>query len=119
MATQATSKLGPELQPRALREALGVSRERMARLLDVSAKTVERWERDGKLPVRASVRHRLAQLQEIAELGRIVYTPDGLVLFLKTPFPTFDGRTGLQLIETGDGERVFGVLAGEYEGLGF
>src|SRR5438309_924569 len=51
MATQATLKPGPDLQPRALRAALGVSRERMARLLDVSAKSVERWERDGELPL--------------------------------------------------------------------
>lgn len=119
MATRTTLEPGPELQPRALREALGVSHEQMARLLDVSVKSVERWERDGKLPARASVRQRLAQLQEITELGRMVYTAEGLVLFLQSPFPTFDGRTGLQLIEVGEGGRVFGALAGDYEGLGF
>jgi transcriptional regulator with XRE-family HTH domain len=119
MATQPASQPSAELPPRALREALSVSCEEMARLLGVSAEAVERWERDGKLPARPAVRQRLSQLREIVELGLMLYTPKGLVLFLQTPFPTFDGRTGLQLIEAGKGKHVFGVLAGEYEGLGF
>ncbi|HEY7066979.1 MAG TPA: helix-turn-helix domain-containing protein [Chloroflexota bacterium] len=112
MAT-ATKPTAP-LPLRELRSALGLSREKMGRLLEVSARTIERWEATGKTPSRPSMRRRFEQLQEIVELGRIGYTPEGLVYFLQTPFPTFDGRTGLQLIEIGEGKRVFGVLAGEY-----
>jgi hypothetical protein len=89
----------------------------MGRLLDVSSRTVERWERDGKLPARPAVHQRLAQLQEIVELGLMVYTPKGLVLFLQSRFPEWNGRSGLELIEGGEGERVFGALASDYEGV--
>jgi transcriptional regulator with XRE-family HTH domain len=117
MATEATLRPSPELPPRALREALGVSCEQMARLLGVSAKSAERWEAGGKLPTGPAVRQRLAQLQEIAELGRMVYTPKGLVLFLQSRFPEFNGCTGLELIEGGEGERVIGALASDFEGV--
>jgi transcriptional regulator with XRE-family HTH domain len=117
LATQPALQPGSELPPRALREALGVSPEQMARLLDVSAKSVERWERDGKLPARTAVRQRLAQLQEIVELGLTVLKAEGLLMALHTPAPIFDGCTGLQLIERGQGQRVVGALAGIYEGV--
>jgi DNA-binding XRE family transcriptional regulator len=109
----------PSLNVRHLRDTLHLSRERMARLLDVSAKTIERWEARDEAPANRHVRRQLAQLQEIAHLGNLVYTPRGLTLFLTTPLPVFDGLTGLQLIEIGQGERVIGELAADYEGLGY
>jgi DNA-binding XRE family transcriptional regulator len=109
----------PALHVRQLRDALGLSRERMARLLDVSAKTIERWEARGEPPASRTARQRLAQIQEIVELGLIVYSHRGLIAFLTTPMPAFDGRTGLQLIEVGDAEMVMGELAADYEGLGY
>jgi hypothetical protein len=112
----------PTLQPpfdlTSIRSELGLSRERMARLLDVSAKTIERWERRGDAPSATADRQRLLQIREILDLGRIVYTDEGLHLFLTTPMPVFDGATALQMIERGEGERVYGALATDYEGLG-
>lgn len=101
---------------RRIRAALGISRERMGRLLDVSAKTIERWEESDRLPTSAAAAMRLAKLQEIVDLGLIVYTPAGFVLFMSTPFPAFGGLTALQLIERGDAETVMGALAADYEG---
>jgi len=109
----------PDIAPRRLREDLGLSRERMARLLDVSAKTIERWEARPEPPANRAARKRLAQLREIVFLGLIVYTPEGFHRFLTTPMPAFDGRTGLQLIENDEGEEVIGALAADYEGLGY
>ena len=109
----------PDLAPRALREAMGLSRERMARLLDVSAKTIGRWKARSEPPANRTARRQLAQLREIVDLGLIVYTPEGFRLFLTTAMPVFGGRTALQFIENGEGDEVFGVLAGVYEGLGF
>jgi DNA-binding XRE family transcriptional regulator len=109
----------PTLTPRQLREELHLSRERMARLLDVSAKTIERLEARDELPASRAARQRLAQIQEIVKLGRVVYTPHGIDLFLTTPMPVFDNHTALQLIELGQGDRVFAALAEDYEGLGF
>lgn len=112
----ATKPAAPRSLPE-LRAAFGISRAQMGRLFKVSARTIERWETSGKLPPRSSAHQRLAQLQEIAELGLIVYTPKGLVLFLQSRFPEWDGRSGLELIEGGEGERVFGALASDYEGV--
>ncbi|MFT4040175.1 MAG: DUF2384 domain-containing protein [Thermomicrobiales bacterium] len=109
-----------EPAPAQLRRDFSLSRERMARLIDVSAKTVERWEQHG-LPAGASprIRLQLAQIQEIRDLGLCIYTPKGFATFLKSPLPTFAGRTPLQMIEQGRTEDVMAALAADYEGLGF
>jgi DNA-binding transcriptional regulator YiaG len=106
------------LKPGELRHDLRLSRERMARLVDVSAKTVERWEQQQTLPSNPRVRGQLAQIQAVRDLGLIVYKPEGFQLFLQTPLPHFGGRTPLQMIEQGDAERVLDALAADYEGLG-
>lgn len=92
---------------------------RYARLVDVSAKTVERWEQQQALPPRANsrVRIQLAQIQEIRDLGLCVYTPEGFRQFLRTPLPVFDGSTPLQMIEQGKAKDVLAALASDYEGL--
>jgi DNA-binding XRE family transcriptional regulator len=104
-----------------LRRDLSLSRERMARLVDVSAKTVERWELQHNLSARTSSRLRtqLAQIQEVRDLGLCVYTPEGFRLFLRTPLSTFAGRTPLQMIEQGKSGDVIAALAADYEGLGY
>ncbi len=103
-----------------LRHDLNLSRERMARLVDVSAKTIERWEDRQALPPRASSRIRVqfAQIQEMRDLGVMVYTPEGFQRFLRTPLPPFKGRTALQMIEQGQIAEVIAALAADYEGLG-
>jgi DNA-binding XRE family transcriptional regulator len=104
--------------PKELRRELRLSRERMARLMDVSAKTIERWEAKPGVPSAPTARERLASLREILDLGRIVYTADGFQAFLTTPQPRFHGATALQLIELGRTAEVLGALAEDYEGLG-
>jgi transcriptional regulator with XRE-family HTH domain len=104
--------------PLRLREELHLSRERMARLMDVSAKTIERWETREALPANRSARERLSRIREITELGRAIYTEEGMQRFLTTPLPVFDGATALQMIEIGQADRVLAALAADYEGLG-
>ena len=104
------------LQPGPLRRELAISREAMARLLEVSAKSVERWEERGTLPNSVALRQRLAQLREILALAHVVFEPDGMRTFMGTPMPALGGRTPLQAIAGGDGDRVLGVLATLYEG---
>ncbi|CAN5495077.1 hypothetical protein BH09CHL1_BH09CHL1_11420 [soil metagenome] len=114
-------EISNELQPSVLRRDLNLSRERMARLVAVSSKTIERWEEKESLPVNANPRSRVlfSQLQEMRDLGLTVYTPDGFQLFLRSPLPAFAGRTALQMIELGLIEDVISELAGDYEGQGF
>src|SRR5260370_37374093 len=71
--------------PRAVRDALALSYERMGRLLDVSSRTVERMEAFDRPPRSAAVAERLGQLAEIVELGQMVYAPEGWRLFLTLP----------------------------------
>jgi DNA-binding XRE family transcriptional regulator len=114
-------RLTHTLRPGELRRDLNLSRERMARLVDVSAKTVERWEHQHALPARANsrIRTKLAFIQDVRDLGLTVYTPEGFQEFLRTPLPTFDGRTPLQMIEQGKVDDVIAALASDYEGLGY
>ncbi|MBI2940424.1 MAG: helix-turn-helix domain-containing protein [Chloroflexi bacterium] len=108
-----------QLAPHRIREHLGLSRERMARLLDVSTRTVERWEQRADLPASLASRARLAKLQQIVDLGQVVYGPDGLRRFVMLPMPVFGRGTALQLIEMGEADRVYGAIAADYEGQGF
>jgi transcriptional regulator with XRE-family HTH domain len=113
-----TIRVAP-VQPRDLREAFHLSRERLARLIGVSAKTVERWEAKPTQPARDEIRARMAQLREIAELGAAVYTRERLADFMVAPLAEFEGLTPLQLIERGQAERVLAALAADYEGGGY
>jgi transcriptional regulator with XRE-family HTH domain len=107
----------PVVSARRVRAALGISRERMGRLLDVTAKTVARLEERERLPASAAVASRLALIQELVDFGLIVFTPAGLAQFVSTPLPAFRGLAALQLIERGETERVMGTLASLYEGV--
>ena len=111
--------VAPSIPLRELRESLGLSRERMGRLLEVSSRTVERWEESGALPQSSFILGRLAQIREIVELGLIVYSREGFKHFLVLPMPLFEGYSALQLIELGKGDRVLSALAADYEGLGY
>jgi transcriptional regulator with XRE-family HTH domain len=107
------------VQPRDLRDVFRLSRERLARLIGVSAKTVERWEAKPVRPARDEVRARMAQLDEIARLGAAVYSREGLADFLDAPLAEWDGRTALQLIERGEADKVLASLSSDYEGAGY
>jgi len=104
------------IDPRVIRGALALSYERMARVLDVSGRTVERMEESGRAPRSEVVAERLGRLAQLVELGQTVYTPEGWRQFLALPQPRFGGRTAVQLIERGEVERVIGALATDYEG---
>ena len=115
----AVKSSGPKLaDPRNIRQSWNLSREGIGRLLHVSAKTYERWEKGEAAP---SQQHRasLAKLKEIEELGLLVYTPDGLKEFMRTPMTAFDGHSALEMITLGQHERVIAALAADYEGLGY
>jgi DNA-binding XRE family transcriptional regulator len=107
----------PTLDAREVRLALGISRDRMGRLLEVTSKTVARLEEESRLPARPAAASRLARLKELADLGRVVYTSEGFSRFMAAPVPVFGGLTSLHLIEGGDIERVFAELASTYEGV--
>jgi hypothetical protein len=99
-----------------LRRDLGISRERMARLLDVSSRTVARWEERDLLPVNRWVRQVLIQIRNIVELGHESLTDEGLRALMNSPQPVFGNLTGIEMIERGEAEAVYRELAGMAEG---
>jgi transcriptional regulator with XRE-family HTH domain len=107
------------LDPTLIREKLSLSQEKLSSLLKVSTKTVNRAEKQHLALKGADVRLRLAKLQEIATLGLMVYTVDGLKEFLTTPLPVFDLHTAIDLMIIGEFDRVIGSLAADFEGLGY
>jgi transcriptional regulator with XRE-family HTH domain len=98
---------------------LALSQERLGRFLGVSVKTVSRWEKADRQPSDPDPLSRLAKLKEIAALGRMVYTAEGLKEFLLTPLPIFNGRSGFDLMGLGEYEPVIAALAADFEGAGF
>ncbi len=108
-----------KLDPATIRAQLSLSQEKLSSLLKVSTKTVNRAEKQ-HLPLKdTDVRARLAKLQEIASLGLMVYSSDGLREFLTTPLPVFNGYTAIDLMLIGEYDRVIGALAADFEGLGY
>jgi uncharacterized protein (DUF2384 family) len=99
-----------------IRKDLGISRERLGRVLDVSARTIQRWEDHDQLPTNKWIRQVLVQLHDILDLALTVYQPRGVHLIMTTPQPGFGGRSGLDLVEAGAFETIIGELAGMYEG---
>jgi DNA-binding transcriptional regulator YiaG len=99
-----------------IRANLGISRERMGRVLDVSARTIQRWEDNDQLPTNRWVMQVLVQLQNIVDVGLEVFTPEGLHRAMTNPQPGFGNRSGLDLFETGEGRTVFGEFATLAEG---
>ena len=98
---------------------LPLSTERLGDLFRVSSKTVQRWKEGKFSPSSDDVLTRLSRIVEVVELGRKVYTPDGLEEFVTTPLPGFGHRTAIQLMAEGEYDKVLGALADDYEGLGF
>jgi DNA-binding transcriptional regulator YiaG len=107
------------LNPFDIRQGLAVSQECMSHLLKVSTRTVTRWEKGEGRPSDPDTLSRLAKLKEIKDLGLMVYTPEGLKEFLKTPLPVFGGRSAFDLLMLGDYEPVISALAADFEGTGF
>ncbi|MCA9860250.1 MAG: hypothetical protein KC438_11035 [Thermomicrobiales bacterium] len=108
----------PDVDIAKLRADLHLSREKLARVFDVSAKTIERWEARHTLPSTAANRRLVSELREILDLGTVVYGKEGLRQFLLLPLPGNEGTTPLQLVERGRAEEVLAVLASDYEGAG-
>ena len=98
---------------------LPLSIERMGDLFHVSSKTVQRWKERKFAPSHEDVLEKLSRVIEVVELGRKIYTPEGLEEFVTTPLPGFGHKSAIQLMAEGEYDKVLGALADDYEGLGF
>lgn len=102
-----------------IREGLGLSQQSLSKLLGVNSETVNLWETDEKLPEDTAIEEKLAKLEEIIDLGLMVYTPEGLKEFLSTPLAIFNQHCALDLLQLGNYKNVRTALASDLEGTGF
>ncbi len=102
-------------QIRELRSDLGLSQETFSRALDVSARSVERWEAKGTTTADANTVRRIALLIEILRLAQEVYGND-VAAFLSTPRRSLDLRTPKEALVRGDLEAVRLALIRSLEG---
>lgn len=100
---------------RKLRERLGLSQESMSRALDVSARSVERWEAATSASGSADIQRRLALMAEIAELATEVFG-DEVQTFMTTPRRSLGMRTPREALIRGDLESVRRLLVNALEG---
>lgn len=103
----------PEI--RTIRGQLGLSQESFSRVLDVSARSVERWEARGATRMDADTARRLAVTREILALAAEVYG-DGVDDFMATPRRSLDLRTPREAMIHGDLEQVRRLLIDGLEG---
>ena len=102
-------------QIKTLRQGLGLSQESLSRVLDVSARSVERWEAKGAPSVSGGTQRRLVLLLEIVGLARETYG-DGVVAFMATPRRSLGMRTPREALIHGDLDAVRELLVNELEG---
>jgi transcriptional regulator with XRE-family HTH domain len=100
---------------RALRSHLGLSQESFSRAVDVSARSIERWEAKGARTDDAATLRRVSLLAEISQLATEVYGPD-VEVFMRTPRRSLEMRTPKEALVRGDLEAVREVLITALEG---
>lgn len=103
------------LEIRSLRGRLGLSQELFSRVLDVSARSVERWEAKEATRVDAGTSRRLAVTAEILALAGEVYGDD-VDTFMATPRRSLAMRTPREAMVRGDLEEVRQLLVNSLEG---
>lgn len=108
-----TEVRSPEI--RIARVNLGLSRELMSRVLEVSSRSVERWESRERVSLTPDVQRRLATVSEIAELAQEVYG-DSVAGFMSTPRRSLGMRTPREAMVHGDLDAVRDTLINALEG---
>jgi hypothetical protein len=96
--------------------AMGLSNRQMAKLLQISPRTIAAWVQSGNGAVKAEQRRRLLQLDLIVALAAKVYTQDGIRAFFAMPLAEFGNKSATDLLLEGRFNSVAGTIAADYEG---
>ncbi len=103
------------LEIRTIRSRLGLSQESLSRILDVSARSVERWEARPSATIAADASRRLEATREILSLAAEVFGDD-VTAFMTTPRRSLGMRTPRDAMIHGDLEGVRQILIDRLEG---
>ncbi|MFQ5781228.1 MAG: antitoxin Xre/MbcA/ParS toxin-binding domain-containing protein [Nitrospiria bacterium] len=82
-----------------IRAALQLSQEAFARMLQVSVRTIVRWEKEGDEPP-ALERERLELIHELARIAGEIMEKDDIPAWFSTPKAAFSGKKPLDLLST-------------------
>ena len=88
----------------------------VARVSDTSPRSVSRWRTESVVPRRES-EERLLELRAVVDLARRVMRPDAARLWMRSPNPDLGYDKPLDLIATGNYQRVVGLLLALAEGV--
>lgn len=91
-----------------LRRRLGLIQAHFARLLPTSVRTLVTLE--ARTPPTEAVARRLVELERLTDALSEVIKPDSLGTWLLTPAPAFDGLKPLEVIERGQGDRLWQMI---------
>jgi DNA-binding transcriptional regulator YiaG len=103
----------PRMSVSRIMKVLGVSQEMLARMLNVSSRTVHRWVK-GSRPRRKPELDKLSRVALMLE--QTLDTPDAIQGYLHHANPNFNGEEPLSLLFRGDFAKVEGDLLAIQEG---
>ncbi len=107
-------KAPPRMSVTRIMKVLGVSQELLARMLNVSSRTVHRWVK-GSRPRRKPELDKLSRVAQMLE--QTLGTPDAVQSYLHHSNPNFNGEEPISLLARGDFARVEGDLLAIQEGV--
>ena len=99
-----------------IKEEVGLSQREVADIVGASSRTVARWASGESLP-RGALKERILELAAIADMLRKVMTPDAASAWLFGPNPLLGHRRPLELIRSGEYQRVIDAIDAIAEGV--
>jgi DNA-binding transcriptional regulator YiaG len=92
-----------------LRMALQMPRNKFARLMGRTERAVIDWE-SGKATPQGLSQQRLRELERLIEALRGLFKADGLGAWFDSPNPAFGGLKPIEVIERGEGDRLWRMI---------
>lgn len=91
-----------------IRLASGLSQDEFARLTGYSTRAVAGWEA-GK-PVARAARRRFAEIDRLLKALAELMRPGSIGRWLRQPNEAFEGQTPMQVVERGEGDRLWQMI---------
>lgn len=101
----------PSIDPRELRDGVGLTQAEMARMLGVSVRNVAAMECPGST-MSASARRRISEIRRLLHemMDIFGFDPAGLREWMRAPNPGFGGATPLHIVEIGESDRIWRMI---------
>jgi hypothetical protein len=98
----------PDFAGRMFSDDFGVTQDSLTRLTGFSPRAVAHWA-SGRVPS-GSAQKRLTEVMRLFDALSELVEPKAIGAWLKRPNPALDGSTPLQVIERGEGDRIWRLI---------